>query len=97
LAKHLSVLKRARQNEKRRKRNASIETRLKTLKKGVLTAVEAEDSAKAGEALAKAIPHLAKAASKGVIRKKSASRYISRLTKKVNALATKPAPAQGNP
>lgn len=97
MIKHKSALKKARQNEKRRKRNSSVKTRLKSLKKAVLTALEIGDATKAGEALGKAIPYLAKAASKGIIHKRTASRHISRLTKKVNARAARPTPAQENP
>jgi small subunit ribosomal protein S20 len=48
--------------------------------------VEDKKKADAAAALKTAAPSLAKAASKGIIHKKNASRKISRLTKKVNAL-----------
>jgi len=50
----------------------------------VLTAVEAKDREGALSALQQAIPVIAKAGAKGVYHQKTASRYISRLTRKVN-------------
>jgi small subunit ribosomal protein S20 len=52
----------------------------------VLAAVEEKDNSASATALAATIPAISKAASKGVFHKKTASRKISRLTKKVNAL-----------
>jgi len=54
--------------------------------KSVLNAVDEKDKTTSEAALAAAIPAINKAASKGVFHKKTASRKISRLTKKVNAL-----------
>ena len=51
-----------------------------------MTAIEEKDKAGSVTALAAAIPAIKKAASKGVLHKKTSSRKISRLTKKVNAL-----------
>jgi len=87
LATHASALKRARQSEKKRLRNASIKSALKTQAKKVLQAVESKNTEEARKALSAAIPALQKAAGKGVIPKKTASRKISHLTKKVNSLS----------
>jgi len=81
-----SAIKRARQNEKRRLRNKSIKTGLKTAIKKVLANVELNNYADAKEALKVAISKISKAAAKGVLHKRNASRNISRLTKKVNTL-----------
>jgi len=51
----------------------------------VLTAIEAKDKEGAQSALQQAIPVIAKAGAKGVYHQKTASRHISRLTRKVNA------------
>lgn len=84
-ARNSSAMKRARQSEKRRIRNQAVKTYLKTITKKVEAALEqGGDSAK--EALQQAIPAFNKAASKGVIHRNKASRKISRLTKKVNAV-----------
>jgi len=81
-----SAIKRARQNEKRRLRNKSIKTGLKTAIKKVLANVELNNYADAKEALKVAISKISKAAAKGVLHKRNASRNISRLAKKVNTL-----------
>jgi small subunit ribosomal protein S20 len=52
----------------------------------VLAAVEDKNKESSVKALKTTIPSLAKAAAQGLIHKKNASRKISRLTKKVNAL-----------
>jgi small subunit ribosomal protein S20 len=86
LATHKSAEKRSRQNEKRRLRNTSVKSNIKTHVKFVIAAAETKDKKGSETALAAAIPAIAKAASKGVFHKKTASRKISKLTKKVNAL-----------
>ena len=87
MASHKSAIKRAKQNKKRRMRNAAVKSTAKTLVKNVLSAVAAKDATSAGTAFAKAVPVIAKAAAKGVFHKKTASRKISRLARKVNALS----------
>ncbi|MBE0427469.1 MAG: 30S ribosomal protein S20 [Nitrospirae bacterium] len=84
--KNLSAIKRARQAEKRRLRNKAVRTSLKTVIKKVKTAVSSGNRESAAKALFEAITNLNKAASKGIIHKNTASRQISRLTKKVNAI-----------
>lgn len=86
MATHKSAEKRSRQNEKRRVRNTSVKSSIKTHVKSVLSATETKDKKGSETVLAAAIPAISKAASKGVFHKKTASRKISRLTKKVNAL-----------
>ena len=86
MATHKSAEKRSRQNEKRRQRNTSVKSNIKTQIKHVIAAAETKDKKGSETALATAIPAIAKAASKGIFHKKTASRKISRLTKKVNAL-----------
>lgn len=88
MATHKSAEKRNRQNEKRRMRNVSIKTHIKTRVKAVLKAVESKDMGKAKSTLVSAIPAIDKAAAKGIFHKKTASRKISRLTRKVNSLQT---------
>ncbi len=86
MANHKSAEKRNRQSQVRRLRNRINKTKMKSAVRKVNEAVEAgtEDAAK--EALAAAIPVIAKTASKGTIHKKNASRKISRLTKRVNKM-----------
>jgi len=86
LANHASALKRARQNEKSRARNKAYRTRMRNAIKSVRQAVEQGDAAQAKAALEKAVPIIDKAAAKGTVHKNSASRTVSRLSRKVNDL-----------
>jgi len=87
LAIHLSAIKRARQNEKRRLRNLHIKTTVKSSVKKVRAAVEKKDIEGAKKAMLKTIPLIQKANSKGVFHKNTSSRKISRLTLEVNTLS----------
>jgi small subunit ribosomal protein S20 len=78
-----SAEKRNRQRIKRRARNQFHLTTMRTYVKRVRVAIEAKDG-KAAELLKQAIAVIDKAASKGVIAKKAASRKISRLTTAIN-------------
>jgi len=86
LATHKSAEKRARQNKKRQLRNVSVKSKVKKRLKAVLGAVEDKKKDDARKTLAEAIVVIDKAASKGVLHKNTASRKISRLTRKVNRL-----------
>lgn len=87
MANHKSAEKRNKQNKKRRLRNASVKSQVKTLTKEVLSAVSGKDKEASQKAIASAISGINKAVSKKVIHKNTASRKISRLTKKVNTLS----------
>jgi small subunit ribosomal protein S20 len=91
LATHLSAIKRARQNEKRRFRNLQIKSTAKSSVKKVRAAIDKKDVDEAQKALAKAILLIQKAQSKGVFHKNTSARKISRLTRELNALKTKTA------
>jgi small subunit ribosomal protein S20 len=80
-----SVLKRIRQNEKRRLRNQAWRTRIKTSIKKVEEAIAQKNQETIQTLLKEAIKIINKAASKGVIHKNTASRKISRLMKKINS------------
>lgn len=86
MAIHLSAIKRAKQNEKRRLRNLHIKTTVKSSVKKVRMAIEEKDLEGAQKALTKVIPLIQKAHSKGVFHKNTSARKISRLTREVNAL-----------
>jgi len=88
LATHKSAMKRARQNQVRRARNRAVKSRVKHVVKKVRLAVEHKSVDEARAALQEAIPVIDRAASKGTIHKRTASRKISRLSKKVHALAS---------
>ena len=86
MARHISALKRARQNEKRRVRNQSRKTRVKNVIREVRQAMVKKDAAVAETALTKAVPIIAQTAGKGTLHWRTAARKISRLTRQVNAL-----------
>lgn len=88
MATHLSAIKRARQNEKRRLRNQHIKSTVKTAIKRVKLAVEEKDVEGAQKALLKTVPLIQKARSKNVFHKNTSSRKISRLTRQINVLKT---------
>jgi len=85
LANHASAIKRHKQSEKRRARNASVKSTLRTAVKKVRDSIETGKADEAKTTLQKAISELGKAASKGVLHRKNASRRISRLSKQVHA------------
>jgi len=87
LANHKSALKRARQNTVRRLRNKSVRTRVKSVVKDVREAVADNLQDKVAQELNLAQSVLDKAAKKGTIHKKTASRKISRLSKLVNSIS----------
>lgn len=80
--------KRARQNEKARKHNASLRSMVRTYLKKVDAAIAAGDVEKAREAYAAAVPVLDRVADKGVFHKNKAARHKSRLNSKIKALAS---------
>jgi small subunit ribosomal protein S20 len=88
LANHKSAIKRAAQNEIRRLRNKSVKTRIKNIIKNVRLAVSEKSSEAALKKLDEAKSLIDKAAKKGVVHTKTASRKISRLTKLVNTIST---------
>lgn len=88
MATHRSAIKRNRQNTKRRLINQVRNTRVKTLTKEVLAAVGSGNEEEAREALGRAIPVIQRAASRGTIHRNAAFRKVSRLSKRVNSMAT---------
>lgn len=87
MANHKSAIKRAGQNEIRRMRNKSVKTRIKNSVKNVRLAVSEKSSEAALKKLDDAKSIIDKAAKKGTIHTKTASRKISRLTKLVNTIS----------
>jgi small subunit ribosomal protein S20 len=87
LANHKSALKRARQNEIRRFRNKSLKTKTKNIVKDVRLSASESSKEDALKKLDMAKSDIDRAAQKGVIHKKTASRKISRLSKLVNAIS----------
>lgn len=86
MANHKSAAKRARQTIKKTQRNRFYRTRIKNITRAVREAVEANDKTAALEALKVANKSIHSFVSRGVLKKQTASRKVSRLTKAVNAL-----------
>jgi len=84
MSNHKSADKRMRQNEKRRARNRREKSKLKTSVRIVRDSIAGGDVAAASTSLPQAVSQIAKAASKGVIKKRTAARKMSRLAKAVN-------------
>ncbi len=86
MANHKSALKRARQTIKRTERNRFYRTRIKNITRAVREAVEAGDKEKALEAFKEANKNFHKYVSKGILKKNTAARKVSRLNKLVKSL-----------
>jgi small subunit ribosomal protein S20 len=78
--------KRIRRNANRATINHARISRIRTFIKQVESAIEAGKKKEAAEALKMAQPELARGVSRGVIHKNTASRKLSRLSKRVAAL-----------
>jgi small subunit ribosomal protein S20 len=78
--------KRARQSERRAEINKARRSRMRTFLRKVEEAIAAGEPAAAAEALRQAQPEIMRSVSKGVLHKNTASRKISRLAGRVNAL-----------
>ena len=86
MANTKSAEKRNRQNVKQRERNRAHRSRLRTAIKSLRSAVASGDAAKANEILPVTLGIIDKIAQKKVIHANTASRYKSRLAKRVAAL-----------
>jgi small subunit ribosomal protein S20 len=89
LAHHASALKQQRQGLKHRDRNRKNLSKLKTQIKRLRSAIAKGDGATAKAALGETVSEIDKAAKKGVIHDNAASRYKSRLARRVNALTAR--------
>lgn len=78
--------KRARQSEARFKVNRMRRSRIRTFLRRVEEAIASGDSAAAQVALREAQPELMRGVTKGVVKKNTASRKMSRLAARVNAV-----------
>jgi len=86
MANHPSSLKRHRQSIKLKALNQSNRHKLKTQMKKLRAAIETGKSTDAKAILPGTFSLIDKSVQKGVIKKNTARRYKSRLTKSVNAL-----------
>ncbi|HZS34087.1 MAG TPA: 30S ribosomal protein S20 [Methylomirabilota bacterium] len=81
-----SAIKRIRQQEKRRVRNAAVRSTMRTAVRSTRAAIEAKQLDEARQTLARTIQLLDKAVTKGVLHRNAAARRKSRLTRQLNAL-----------
>jgi small subunit ribosomal protein S20 len=86
MANHKSSIKRIRQTIVRTERNRFYRTRLKNIVKAVRSAIEAGNKEEAQAAFKIANRSIHKFVSKGILKKETAARKVSRLHKAVNAL-----------
>ena len=84
MANTKSAEKRNRQAQKRRARNINVRTTVKDAVKNLRETLTTPNAAKTADALKAATRTIARAASKGVLHKRAASRRISRLAKAAN-------------
>ncbi|MCF8473381.1 MAG: 30S ribosomal protein S20 [Emcibacter sp.] len=87
MANSLQAKKRIRSNAKRALVNKSRKSRIRTFVKKVELALEGGNAEEARLAFIAAQPELMRGVTKGVIHKKTASRKVSRLAKRVKALS----------
>lgn len=81
-----SQIKRNRQNEKRRVANKAVRSELRTRIKNAVETAESGNADEAREALRLAQQRIDRAVAKGIMKKETAARRKSRLTKQVNEL-----------
>lgn len=86
MANTAQARKRARQNEARRRHNASQRSAFRTAIKKTIAAVEGGDYDQATEAYRTAVPIIDRAVSHGLIQKNKAARHKSRLNARIKAL-----------
>lgn len=97
MPKHKSVLKRQRQNLRRRMINKTNRTRLRSQVKNLRALIASGSEEEARQTLTTTIAVIDKSVTKGVIHKNAAARLKSILSRQVNALALKvPAPADSS-
>lgn len=87
MANHASSRKRIRRNERRAVINTNRRSRIRTFIKKVESAIADGNADGAKEALKNAQPEIQRGVSKGIFHQNTASRKISRLSKRIKALA----------
>jgi small subunit ribosomal protein S20 len=86
MANHPSAIKRYRQSQKRRLTNQMNRHKLKTQLKKMRAAIATGKSADAKTLLSATYGVIDRSVQRGVIKKNTARRYKSRLTKRINSL-----------
>ena len=86
MANHFSALKRARQTLRRTARNRANTSRLRSQLREMREAIQKGDKAAAEQIYRQTVSALDKAIQKGSLHENTASRYKSRLSKRVTAM-----------
>lgn len=81
MANHKSAIKRYRQNERRRQRNQSLQSSVRTTIKNTRLAIESKDGEVIASKLKAVNKILYKAVTKGVLKPNTAARKLSRLSR----------------
>jgi small subunit ribosomal protein S20 len=87
MAHHKSALKRIRQTDRRTEVNRARRSRIRTFIKKVESAIAEGNQKAATQALRDAEPEIMRGVTKGVLKKNTAARKVSRLSQKIKALA----------
>jgi small subunit ribosomal protein S20 len=88
MANTASARKRIRQTERRTERNQARKSRMRTFVKKVEVALAGGNKDDAAAAFKAAQPEMQRAAGKGIIHRNTVARRLSRLNKRLKALAT---------
>jgi small subunit ribosomal protein S20 len=89
MQKHLSVLKRARQNKIRKARNTHVKKLIKTAIKNTNEKIESGNEEEARKSLTQTMSVIDRAVSKGIVHDNNGSRKISRLSSKIDSVKKK--------
>ena len=87
MAIHPSAIKRHRQSLKKRARNKDVKSQIRTMIKKVREAIEAKNRESASLHLKEVNRALGKAVSQGILKRNTASRWLSRLSRSASQLA----------
>lgn len=86
MANHASAKTRIRRNARRAVINTTRRSRIRSFLKKIDTAIESGDASAATDAFKQAQPELMRGVAKGIFRKQTVSRKLSRLSAKIKAL-----------
>ena len=89
MANHFSAVKRARQTEKRTARNRNNRSQLRSVLRKMRESIASVNREQAEQTYRETVSVLDKAIQKGVLHQNTASRYKSRLSVRVSAVASK--------
>tara|TARA_B100001564_G_C20201448_1_gene472996 strand:+ start:85 stop:351 length:267 start_codon:yes stop_codon:yes gene_type:complete len=87
MANHTATKKSIRKNAQRTVVNTQRRSRIRTFIRKVEKAIEANDKKGAAEALKAAQPELMRGVTKGIVKKNTAARKISRLSARIKSIA----------